>query len=232
MEIACPWKYENNTIYIELAKMHCTIEENVSDLTNLLFKSVDCPKNWNPELFTKIDAMPETILSRNIPTYDKNLSVNKDGSFNLTIDDLHFTVPKHYLDYKDAIDSKADMVVFGDGDVTKNFSASLLFQKSNDAEIMRDLDNKISTIIESFITDTNIEYVNAENYANHDFYIYSFSGVANDSFSSVNGYNTTGMIAVVPNKDGKSAVIIIMMQNINDYYDYSHEFLDILKSCY
>lgn len=231
-ELACPWSYDENSIKIELAKMHCTISSKIDkDSLELIFKSKS--KNWNTELFTRIDAEPDDYLSRKVLAYDEeNIIINSDGTMDVLIGNLKFLVPKHYWNSDAEFTDMKDATAVVNVNVDTDYCSGILFyEKHSSKKINEDVINEeAQKFAEGFFLDANTKLDKSKLINNYPVYVYDISGILNKGFSGLAGYDTNGKLALIYDKDAHSIVYIMFEQVSNRKDDDTDMFYNILSS--
>ena len=130
-ELECPCNYKDGILSVEFSKMHCLAYANIdnNDFSEILLRSDS--KNWNPELFSRVNVSPSDYLKRNVESNDTLVSVEHDGSMTFTLDGLTFSIPKQFRDVEGDFDDDINTVSFVEVDVDSDYTSSLLFYRGD-----------------------------------------------------------------------------------------------------
>lgn len=231
-ELACPWSYDDGSVNIELAKMHCIITSKIDeDSSELIFKSES--ENWNTELFTRIDAEPDDYLSRKVLAYDEeNVIINADGTMDILIGNLKFVVPKHYWNGDDELIGMNDAAAVVNVNVDTDYASGILFYESRISKNVNEevLNVEAQKFTERFFLDVSTQLDKAKTINNYPVYIYDISGVLNKGFSGLAGYETDGKLALIYDKDSNSIIYVMFEQASNRKDDDTDSFYNVLSS--
>ncbi|SEA49558.1 hypothetical protein SAMN05216349_11455 [Oribacterium sp. KHPX15] len=228
-ELACPWHIKDDTVYIELSRLHCIIFAKIDDEKELIFKSDS--SNWNPELFTRINLEPEQYLTKIPATNDPKATLNRDGTISYTNDGTTYILPKMFMDFKDEFDSKEDSSCFIDQDTQSNYIASVVFHCSEGRELTLPLAEKLAQIFGSrFYENITISNSTKLEICGHQGYRFKATGYLNKGFNTWEGYEMDGSIIIFYNESTGNNNYIMMSQTSNRALDDTELFEDILKS--
>ena len=227
-ELECPWYVKDNTVYIELARLHCTIYAETGS-KDLLFRSDSI--NWNPELFTKLNVSPDQYLTRALSTHDPDATLNRDGTITYTLDDITYTLPKTFVDFQDDFDEWDFCSAFIDNDPQSNYLGTILFYRKKGSSLSEGTATKLITdFAPDFLNDSSVGSCTATTIAGHQAYICEVTGYLNQGFSMLQNYPVSGYIAVLYNESTGNNDFIMAIQNSDRDTDNSLVFGDILKS--
>lgn len=227
-EMACPWYIIDDTVYIELSRLHCTIYAKL-DESDLIFKSDSI--NWNPELFTKINLKPEEYLVKLPATNDPKATLNLDGTISYTNDGITYVLPKMFQDFEDVFDQMENSSSFIDQDYQSDYIGSAVFHSQKGSEmdeaLAKSLTEKFASGFYSSITLSDcIEAV----VAGHKGFRFNLRGNLNKGFNPMQGYEVDGFIVIFHNESTGNNNYIMMIQTSHRDLDDTLLFEDILKS--
>ncbi len=230
-DLQCPWYVEDDRVYIALARLHCTIYADIN-ADELIFKSDSI--NWNPEVFTKVNVSPEEYLTRKLTTYDPKGTLNIDGTITYEMDGISYVVPKTYADFDDYDFLGNDCSVFIDVDAQTDYSASILFYRTSQADQAADDSemDKVRSFAARFYDDVSIGSFNEINIAGYNAHLYEVSGYQNEGFQNLQSYAVTGYYAIFYNSKASNMNIIAIMQNESRSIDNSEAFKSMLDNAW
>lgn len=229
IELACPWTCDGEYIYIDLFKLHCTVKAPVTDENSLLFTSDS--RNWNSELFTRLNVSPKEYLTKKVYSYDKQVSVMDDGKLELRLAGLKFIVPKYYRDIEDDSDNQDDTVILVNTDVDTDYTSGLAFYVDFSASI----DNyniAPETVAEifaaGFYEEPSAKFVQTISYQGYDADIFEISGIYNNGFGKIYGHTSSGRLVIIKMSENKF-VYCLFVQNDDRNMDGTNDFLSIFE---
>ncbi len=227
-DLQCPWYIEGNKVYIDLARLHCTVYADITE-NELIFKSNSL--NWNTELFTRINVEPKDYLNQKLVTHDPHATLNIDGTITYSLDNITYIVPKTYLDYEDEFDFDSDSSAFVEPNADLNYASTILFyRESGDKLSGINVENHITNFASSFYDDVQISKYDSISIAHNSATLYIVTGYQNSGFQALQATPVTGYIAAFYNSNSIYTNLIMFMQTANREYDSSDAFLDMLKS--
>ena len=229
----CPWTYIDGVISVQLSKLHCVITARVEDDD---FSSLDFTaegKNWDEEIFVRISDEDVGYRSGSFETYDRSMTVQEDGSFLVSIGDMEFAVPSHFIDWPDIYDKSDDVIMLTDSDADTLFAGAVAFcrEDSPDVDVLDEqtfVGYATSWAME-FLVETRVSEVYEDTVAGHRAYVGEIEGRFNKSFGVHAGSDTLGRIIFIVT-DEKDVVKILMTQTTGRTLDDSADFDAILKS--
>ncbi len=228
-ELECPWYIKDDTVYIELSRLHCIIFAKIDDEKELIFKSDS--SNWNPELFTRINLEPEQYLTKIPATNDPKATLNRDGTISYTNDGTTYILPKMFMDLKDDFDSMEDTSFFMDQDSQSDYIASVIFHRSKGEELTPTLAGTLTQAFASrFYENITVSNCTRIEICGHHGYRFKVTGYLNKGFKPMEGYEMDGSIIIFYNESTGNNNYIMMSQTSNRALDDTELFEDILKS--
>ncbi len=227
-ELECPWYIKDDSVYIELSRLHCTIFAKV-DEKELIFKSDS--SNWNTELFARLDVEPEQYLTKKPSTNDPKATLNQDGTISYSLDGINYTLPKMFMDFKDEFDNMEDSSSFIDQDAQSDYLASAVFHKSSGKELNSTLAKALAeNYVSGFYKNTTVSESTEITVAGHRGFKFIITGFLNKGFNPLEGYEIDGVIIILYNKSSGNNDYIMMTQTSNRSLDDTAIFEDIIKS--
>lgn len=227
-DLQCPWYIKGNKIFIDFSRTHCTVEATIN-VKELIFNSES--RNWNSELFTKIDVEPEFYLSRKLQTNDPNSKLNYDGTISYHLDGLEYTIPKSFLDWEDELDSRNDRSIFIYLDGEKSYGAAIAFKSTSEtAETNKDADKILKNLASRFFTDYSAESCSSTTISGNPAYICKFTAYLNDNFDMLQVFKVNGHLVLMDNPVSQKNTFIIYFQYSDRKVDTNDLFLEVLKS--
>lgn len=232
-EPADPWAFEDGRLSITLSKLNCVITADVEeeDFSTLVFRSDS--GNWDEETFRKLPKVEPKYLNGALRSFDKAVTVLPDGQMSLTFDGIRFTVPKHYLDYRDSYDKDMNTVILSEADTDTIYYGSLLFY--NDAFAHLDtLDVRLNfqgfakEFLYSFYYDVSLTDVKEETIAGRRAFTARFTGETNNGFSGATGLDAEGIVAFLVTGEGDHVLRLCFTQNADSVTDRMEEMERIL----
>ena len=232
-EPADPWVFEDGRLSITLSKLNCVITADVEgeDLSTLVFRSDS--GNWDEETFRKLPKEEPKYLKGALRSFDRAVTVLPDGQMSLTFDGIRFTVPKHYLDYRDSYDKDKNTVILSEADTDTIYYGSLLFY--NDAFAHLDtLDVRLNfqgfakEFLYSFYYDVSLTDVKEETIAGRRAFTARFTGETNNGFSGATGLDAEGIVAFLVTGEGDHVLRLCFTQNADSVTDRMEEMERIL----
>lgn len=223
-ELACPWSFSEDTVRIELSKLHCSVyaKKTSEDFSELIFRS-ESP-NWNTEVFRRIDLSPSDYGKRIVPAHDPGVTVLEDGAMRFALEGIEFTVPKEYLDLKDAFDEKPDAYSFVSIDMSVNYISSLLFCSYD--SIPADPEVLARSFAERFFEQSSLSAGEPVEVAGISAVSFPVEGYFNSGFISLTGAACRGQIVVL-SKDGRD-IFLLLAETESPEYDGIEAFRTIL----
>jgi len=150
-----------------------------------------------------------------------------------TIGDIQFTAPKTFLDYGDEF-QKHYQVILVDNDVASSYIGACLF--FNDVESLRytydnagDIDSS-EEFVSQFLDNVSIEESDPITIADINAYTYDISGVFNEGFVDLKGFDVKGKLYRLSEDDTPEVISILMLQTENKGIDDTELFEKILQS--
>lgn len=227
-ELECPWYAKDGYVYIELARLHCTISAKISD-KEMLFSSDST--NWNTELFLRLDVEPEQYLTKSVKTYDPNAVMNPDGTISYTLDDITYTLPKSFIDYEDDFDKLSYCSEFTDEDMQNDYVSTILFLTTHEKPINDNTALKLGkAFAANFCDSASIDSYSTTYIAGHFAYIYGITGYLNSGFNRIKNYKAEGYIVMFYNEYTKNNDYILLIQCADRNIDDTDKWSQILTS--
>lgn len=227
-DLQCPWWIKDNKVYIELARLHCTVYSN-TDGTDLLFKSDSV--NWNPEVFTRLNVEPDEYLTKALSTYDPYAKLNIDGTITYSLDGITYTIPKTFMDYEDEFDYDPDSSGFVEIDAQTDYAATLLFhRKAEDELTQEEIKPNVFIFSTGFYNDVTVGDCQETSVAGHPGYICKVTGYLNEGYSALKDYAVEGYVIVFHNEQTSYTNYISYMRSSNRTLDSSEEFFKMIEA--
>ena len=230
IELRRPWYEDENTVYIELAKLHCTIYAEKNS-TELIFRSDSL--NWNTEQFTRLNVSPDDFLTRTATAFDPKAVFNEDGTMTCTIDDTEYIIPDTFRDNVDESDSRNDYSCFIDTDRDTNYGAAILLYTESNASVINSENFAVyaDLFLKRFMSNSVLKSTETTSIAGHQGFIGQFdSAIPNSNFNYLSDYLFSGYIAIFYNDKSGSLDYAMFMQNSHRNRDNSVPFLNMLKN--
>ncbi|MCQ2496968.1 MAG: protein kinase [Lachnospiraceae bacterium] len=227
-ELECPWEYKDNILSIEFAKMHCTATADLSRGTEeLILKSKSL--SWNSEVFDNLHQDPaEYIIDP--PSASKEITVLHDGTMQLQVDNIGFSIPRHFIDYGN---DDRDYYILIDVSEDNNYHAELLFCETDEISSSI-LDTQYieaaEAFTERFMDNLQIGFSEAITVAGRPSYSVTVSGLLNEGFGGIKGKIYSGRTVLIPKADKSGIVVLFMSQLIGSKMDNSKAFDSIVKT--
>lgn len=230
-EPECPCRLADGILSIDFAKTHCTVTAELSNPEEFVLTSDSI--NWSPERFTRIDVSPDTYRDRSITSPDPRISVQKNGDMVFGMNEMVFSVPKHYVDFEDEFDMMEDAMAFVSANPQEDYVASLLFYQSP-VEDFSGLDPEVSenfarAFTDSFLGNTRLSEYEKTEVQGNPAHRFMMNGWLNKGFGAGTGYEAAGEIFLVESGEETPGLFIMFLQTDNRDYDLKEEFEGIVK---
>ncbi len=230
-EIPCPWTFRDDIITVKLSKLHCDICARLDESTPGKLTFVSDSRNWNEEVYEKLNDPDFSYESKVLFAYDKNLSFGSDGGYEFSAGGFDFHIPRHYMDFPDAVDSDKDRYIFITSDADEMYSSQLYFfrDKDFDPELLDDFFRGCaSSFAMDFIDNIDVTDVESRREGRATVYSCQFTGIYNKGFEGMAGNKAGGTIVFMYDHDSTGVVKIIFAQVTGKGDDLSEEFRDIV----
>lgn len=222
IELELPWEYKDGRLDIYFSKLHCDAYASIEkdDFSEILLRADS--RNWNAELFNRINVKPEDYIGRAVESYDPAVTVNSDGTMSYTLDGITFTIPKQFRNPPNVAELGPNATSFVDNDVDTDFISTLLFyQDRAPAE-----ENFPSRFLENVEMGTQTE----TNVAGRSAKKYSVKGSFNTGFPTLSGIRQSGSFTIISNPNGNNVIYVLMLQTENRFFDNTDDFNKIMDS--
>ncbi|MBO6130169.1 MAG: hypothetical protein J6P79_14945 [Pseudobutyrivibrio sp.] len=230
-ELECPWYIDNNKIYIEFSRLHCTVSASSSNTSDLILKAEPSNLNWNSEVFTKLDVLPDEYLDRTVTPYDANATQNSDGTMTILFDGISYIIPKEYIDLEDEYDSNKNCSMFVSIDAQNDYVGTLLFY-SEPKLVETEANDKalVSSFASNFLDNSTVSEYQGIQVNGLEANIFSVNGNLNKGFSSNEGTNYSGFIVSINNISNNSIDFIMLIENNNRSNSKHEELLELIDT--
>ena len=231
-ELECPWRLENDRLIIEFSRMHCTVYADLKkdDNRELILRSDS--KNWNTEVFSKIDLAPSDYIGRTVELHNPNAALNSDGSINYINQGIEFTIPKTFIDLEDDFDKTEEIAAFIESDADTFFSSGMFFFGCPFSAARNEFDEGSSDIFDyfniSFLSESTVSGMEETTIAGYHSYTADISGRFNKGFGPLSGRKVTGKAAVILNTEAETIIYTALFQTDSKIYNSIPAFMEML----
>ncbi len=230
-ELQCPWYIQNNKIYIEFSRLHCTVSASINNTDDFILQADPPNINWNAEVFTKLNVSPDDYLSKVITPYDKKATQNADGTMTLLFNGNSYTIPKEFADLESEFDTSDNCSTFVSIDPQNDYiSALLFFTEPKLSGFNIDNDDVVPSFIANFFSRSTAKYYKNTTIHNLDADIYSINGILNENFSGYEGSDFTGFLAHIDNASNNSIDYIMLIESGGRNLSKGDKLLEIIDS--
>ena len=233
-EVLCPWTFHDNTVTIKLSKLHCDISAEIDENAPGRLNFTSDSRNWNDELFEKLDDPSFSYENMALFAYDDNLLIAEDGGYEFSVGSFSFHIPRHYTDFPDFTDSDKERYIFIDANADEAYGSQLYFfhdDSFDDADLMDDFfQGYASSFAMDFIDSINITDIKSRTQGPATLYSCHFTGIYNKGFNGMAGSPAAGTIVFMYNSDTEGVVKIIFSQISDKNTDLTAEFDDIISN--
>ena len=226
-----PWYYRDGRVTMELAKLHCSITaDTAGGFSRLFFESES--ENWINESFKKLPQEEKKYKAVAARSGNKALSVNEDGSYNVTFQGMSVRIPRHFYTVPSELDSYGNSALFGDATADTPYIGGMAFVYGEfDALTIDDwFDGYAAGFAMSFLDNVKTVSFEKERINGVTAYIAEIEGTYNKTSQGAAGRPANGYVVFYVNRVKKTAIKVIMSQLAIPEFDNRPEFQEIIHS--